>query len=133
MINGDRSAYAALLLRLALGLMFLSHGLMKVFAFGFAGTAGFFESLGLPAALAYATIAAEILGGLCLVLGVYARIVAVVLLPVLAGAWIFVHAGNGWMFANPGGGWEYIAFLMIASVAVALLDDSRFALKPTHV
>lgn len=131
MIDSRTAPYAALVLRLALGLMFLAHGLMKVIAFGPAGTAGFFESLGLPGALAYLTILAEILGGLCLILGVYARVVAVVLIPILAGAWIFVHAANGWMFANPGGGWEYIAVLIAVSVAIALLGDGAAAIKPT--
>jgi len=130
MIDSRTAPYGALLVRLALGLMFLSHGLMKVFVFGFAGTAGFFESLGLPAALAYLTIFAEVGGGILLILGIYARVVAVLLVPVLAGAWIFAHANTGWVFSNPGGGWEYIAFLIAAALAVALTGPGALALLP---
>jgi putative oxidoreductase len=128
MIDTRTAPYGALLIRLALGAMFLSHGLLKVFVFGFAGTAGYFESLGLPAALAYLTILAEVGGGLLLILGIYARVVAVLLIPVLAGAWIFAHADKGWLFSNAGGGWEYIAFLIAACAAVALTGPGAMAL-----
>ena len=43
----------ATLLRLAMGVMFLAHGLVKVMVFTLPGTVGFFESLGLPGFLAY--------------------------------------------------------------------------------
>ena len=65
--------YAALLLRLTLGTAALSHGLMKVFVFTPAGTAGFFESIGLPGPLAYLVIFAEVAGGLALILGLWTR------------------------------------------------------------
>ncbi len=131
MIDARTAPYAILIIRLALGVMFLSHGLLKILVFGFAGTAGFFESLGLPTALAYLTILAEVGGGILLILGVYARAVALLLVPVLVGAWLFGHANTGWLFSNPGGGWEYIAFLIAASFTVALGGDGALALKPT--
>jgi putative oxidoreductase len=131
MIDARTAPYGALLLRLALGAMFLSHGLLKVFVFGIAGTVGYFESLGLPGAFAYLTILAEVGGGLLLILGVYARAIAVVLIPVLAGAWIYAHADKGWLFSSPGGGWEYIAFLIAASTALALAGDGALALRRT--
>ena len=131
MIDTRTAPWGALILRLALGLMFLSHGLLKVFVFTLPGTVGFFESLGLPGVLAYLTILAEVVGGLALILGVYARGIAVLLIPVLAGAWIFSHADKGWLFSNPGGGWEYIAFLIAVSVVIALVGDGALALRPT--
>ncbi|MCI1011346.1 DoxX family membrane protein, partial [Pseudomonas oryzihabitans] len=47
------SSYAPLLLRLALGAMFLAHGLTKLLVFTLPGTAGFFASVGFPGWLAY--------------------------------------------------------------------------------
>lgn len=38
--------YGALLLRVALGVMFLTHGLLKVLVFSLPGTVQFFESQG---------------------------------------------------------------------------------------
>src|SRR3546814_9634972 len=69
MIDNRTAPYAALILRVALGVMFLVHSLyLKVFVFTVAGTVGFFESLGLPGLFAYLTILAEIGGGIALIL-----------------------------------------------------------------
>ena len=125
----DSRDYGVLLLRVSLGAMFLAHGLLlKVLTFGFAGTAGFFVSLGLPAALAYLTIFAEIVGGLLLILGVQTRWVSLALLPILLGAF-WVHAGNGWVFSAANGGWEYPGYLAVLAVAQALLGDGAYALS----
>ncbi|KIA81266.1 DoxX family protein [Chromobacterium amazonense] len=118
---------ATLLLRLSLGLMYLSHGALKLFVFGPAGTAGYFASLGLPGFFGYIAIAIEIGGGLLLLAGIQARWVALLLIPQLLGAIVLVHAANGWMFANAGGGWEYPAFLIAASLALFLQGDAKRA------
>jgi putative oxidoreductase len=125
------TAYGVLLLRVSLGVMFIAHSLiLKWMGFGLAGTAQYFESLGLPAFLAYATFFAELIGGILLVLGIQSRWVSLALLPVLVGA-AWVHAGNGWVFSAPGGGWEYPLYLIVLSVAQALLGDGAYALKPS--
>ena len=118
---------AALLLRVALGVMFLAHGLLKALVFTLPGTVQFFESLGLPGWTAYAVIAAEIVGGLLLILGVQTRWVALALLPVLLGA-VWTHAGNGWVFSAPNGGWEYPLYLSLLAVVQAMLGDGAWAL-----
>ncbi|QPI64353.1 DoxX family protein [Vreelandella venusta] len=110
--------HATALLRISLGVMVLAHGLLKVFVFTLPGTVSYFESLGLPGALAYLTIAAEVGGGLALLLGLYTRWVSLALVPVLLGA-ASVHLGNGWLFSNPGGGWEFPIFWTIALVVQA--------------
>ncbi len=119
---------AALVLRLSLGTMFIAHALLKYLVFTLPGTAQFFESLGLPAVLGYATFAAELVGGVLLVLGLHVRIVALALLPILLGA-TWVHVGNGWLFSVPKGGWEFPAFWTVALVVQALLGDGAFALR----
>ena len=128
MIDTRTAPYAALVLRVSLGLMYIAHSLvLKYFVFTLPGTAQFFASLGLPAALAYLTFWAELVGGIALVAGIGTRVVALALIPVLAGA-TWVHAGNGWVFSAANGGWEYPVFLIAASLVQALLGDGRFAL-----
>lgn len=128
MIDDRTAPYAAFVLRVALGVMFIAHSLvLKYFVFTLPGTAQFFQSLGLPAALAYLTFWAELIGGILLIAGAGTRWVALALIPVLAGA-TWVHAGNGWVFTAQNGGWEYPAFLLVASVVLALLGDGRYAL-----
>jgi putative oxidoreductase len=124
----DRHAYAALLLRVALGTLFVAHALLKYFVFTLPGTAQFFVSVGFPGILAYLTFGVELVGGILLLLGVATRAVAFALIPVLIGA-TFVHAGNGWVFSSPNGGWEYPAFWTVTLVVQALLGDGAFALR----
>lgn len=126
-IDSRTAPYGALLLRVSLGVMFLVHSLyLKLLVFGLPGTVKFFESQGFPGFSTYLVIAAEVLGGIALILGIKARIAALALIPVLLGA-IFVHAGNGWLFTNAGGGWEYPVFLAIACVVQALIGNGAGA------
>lgn len=120
--------YGPLLLRLALGAMWLSHALLKLIVYTLPGTVAFFESKGLPGALAYPVVVAEIVGGLAILAGVYARQVALLLVPILLGA-CFVHLPNGWVFTAEGGGWEYPLFLVAMSFVLWLSGDGEFALR----
>jgi putative oxidoreductase len=132
MIDNRTGPYGLFGLRVALGVMFIAHALLKYVVFTMPGFAGFLAQVGLPPALAWPVVLAEFVGGIALVLGVYARWVALLLVPVLLGA-LSVHAGNGWLFTNANGGWEYPAFLVVIAASVALLGDGAFALKPSPV
>jgi putative oxidoreductase len=107
--------------------MYIAHSLvLKYFMYTLPGTAQFFASIGLPAALAYLTFWAELIGGVLLVAGIGTRWVALGMIPILIGA-TWVHAGNGWVFSAANGGWEYPVFLIVVSVVLALLGDGRYA------
>jgi putative oxidoreductase len=127
MIDTRTAPYAAFVLRLALGVMFIAHSLLKILVFTLPGTVAFFQSVGLPGFLAYVTAFAEIAGGIALIAGFQVRWVAVALIPVLLGA-TWVHAGNGWLFTSANGGWEYPAFLSVAALVQVLLGAGAFAL-----
>ncbi|ANY78064.1 LysR family transcriptional regulator [Microvirga ossetica] len=129
MIDSRTAPYAALILRITLGILFLAHAGLKVFVFTPADAAQFFGSLGLPPALAYLTIAVEAVGGIALILGIFTRWVALALIPVLIGAIAFVHGPAGFFFNNPNGGWEYLAFWIAALVVQALLGNGALALQ----
>ncbi|MBL8483327.1 MAG: DoxX family protein [Rhodocyclaceae bacterium] len=116
------------LLRIALGVMWIAHALLKLLVFTLPGTASFFDSVGIPGLLAYPVFAAELAGGIALVLGIYARQVSLALLPVMLGA-TSVHLHNGWVFTSAGGGWEYPLFLSVASLALWLQGDGAGALR----
>ena len=130
MIKASTAPYAALLLRVSLGILFLAHVALKVFVFTIPGFVGYFASLGLPAIAAYAVIALESLGGVALILGVYAPWVALPLALEMLGTVFMVHGANGWLFTNKGGGWEYPAFWAVSLVVLFLLGDGALALKP---
>ncbi len=132
MIDTRTAPYAALLLRVTLGGLFLAHAGLKFFVFTPAGTAKFFASLGLPAELAYATMAAEIIGGLALIAGLWTRLVALALTPILLAAIVLVHGPAGFFFNNPHGGWEYPAFWIVALIVQALLGDGAYAFRSSQ-
>ncbi len=125
--NGQ-TAYAALLLRVALGVMFLAHAALKLFVFTLPGTAQFFESIGYPGFLAYLVVFGELFGGIALIAGVQVRAVSVLLIPILIGATL-QHAGNGWVFSAQGGGWEFPAFWTVTLVVQALLGAGAYAIR----
>ncbi len=119
---------ASLILRLSLGIVFIAHGLLKIMVFTLPGTVQFFEAVGFPGWFAYIVTVLEIGGGALLISGLYTRQVALVLLPILLGAF-YVHSGNGWLFTNENGGWEYAVFLIATIIVQALLGSGRYALK----
>jgi putative oxidoreductase len=122
--------WGALLLRLALGAMWISHALLKIFVFTLPGAARFFDSVGLPGVLVYPVVAAELLGGIAILLGLQGRFVSALLIPILlVAAW--VHWPNGWVFTSAGGGWEYPVFLAAISAVHVLIGDGAFAWRPT--
>lgn len=126
--SNSSTNYGVTLIRVSLGIMWIAHALLKLFVFTLPGTAQFFASIGYPGFLAYSVFAVELLGGLALLLGVYARQVSLALVPVMAVA-ASVHFGNGWVHTSPNGGWEYLVFLTVASVALWLLGDGAYAAR----
>jgi putative oxidoreductase len=118
--------YAAALLRVAMGLMFLAHGaVLKLGTFGLAGTMGYFGSIGYPPVLGIVVIAAEVLGGIALIAGIGVRVVSLALVPLMLGA-LLQHTGNGWVFSGQGGGWEFPAFWTVALLVQAGLGAGAF-------
>ena len=123
---------AAFLLRAALGVMFIAHSwYLKLFVFTLPGTADFFVSIGLPRWLGYSTFGAEAAAGICLILGVQARWVALATVLILAGA-TWAHWGNGWMFGYTNGGWEYPLYLTLLAVVQFLIGDGLYAMSRSY-
>jgi putative oxidoreductase len=120
--------YGPTLLRLSLGVMWIAHASLKLFVFTLPGTVKYFDSVGFPGFLAYPVFGAEVLGGLALIFGIYARQAALALIPVMAGA-AWVHLPNGWAHTSTGGGWEYPVFLIAASVILWLIGDGALTLR----
>ena len=131
MIDTKNAPYAALLLRVSMGVMFIADALLKVIVFTMPGTMQFFESLGLPGWWGWAVMLYELGGGILLILGIYARWFAALLGVHLIVAAILVHWSNGWLFSAEHGGWEFPVFWALACFALALLGDGAYALRPS--
>ncbi len=147
LILETQSTYAETLLRLALGLMILPHGLQKTFGlfggYGFSGTMNFFtETMGIPAFFAFLAIAAEFLGGLGLIFGFMTRISAFGVGMTMLVAALTSHIQNGffmnWFGAQKGEGWEFHLLAIGISLALILRGGGAFSLdrqfsKPTKL
>jgi putative oxidoreductase len=124
--GNDRSAT---LLRLALGIVILPHGLQKLFGwfggYGLSGTLGFFEqALSVPALLGFLVVLAEAAGSLGLIVGLGSRVAAAGIALVMAGAVYLVHGRFGffmnWNGTAGGEGFEYHILAMAIALAVVV-------------
>ena len=128
-----------LLLRAALGVTFVAHGMQKLFGVfggvGLEGTAAYFETLGLSPGfpLAVAVAITEFTGGLMLMAGALTRIAGAALVVVMLGAIWKVHIAHGfflnWAIApNRGHGIEFNLVLMAGLLCLALTGPGEFSL-----
>jgi putative oxidoreductase len=113
-------------LRLAVGLVFAMHGYQKLSG-GLEGTAGFLSSLGFPLASTFAVIliAAELLGGIALMLGFLTHMTSKLLAVVAIVALFTVHIGNGFFMST--GGYEYILVLFAASISLMISGAGKYS------
>jgi putative oxidoreductase len=124
----NNAELAAFILRVTMGTFFLAHAWLKIAVFTPSGTAQFFESIGFPGFLAYIVIAAELAGGIALILGLWSRWVSIGLIPILLGSIYAPHGAAGFFFSNAGGGWEFPALWTVALAVQALLGGGTYAL-----
>ncbi len=119
---------ASLLLRVSVGGMFVLHGIGKAFVVGIDSVIEAFLAQGFPIWTVYFSTVLEILGGILLLLGLHTRAAALVLMPITVGILVY-HFPNGWAFQSAGGGWEYPQLILIALLAIFLLDSGTYKVK----
>jgi len=126
MIRSDDTG--KLILRLALGIMILLHGIAKLTT-GVGFVSRLLVAHDLPAFLAYAVFIGEILAPVLIIVGVYTRAAAwIVFIDVLVAIWL-VHLKDLWLIGR-GGGWaiELEGMFLFAALAIALMGAGRFSL-----
>lgn len=128
-----------LLLRLALGSVFVMHGWQKLVVLGPGGVTGFLASAGvpLPGLNAMLLIGVELLGGLAMIAGMFTRPAAAAIAFAMLVATLLVHLPNGYFLPN---GVEFTLTLMLASLAITMtgagcysVDARLFARKSASV
>ena len=90
-----------LILRVAVGAVMFTHGLLKPLVFTLPGTMEFFEKNGFPGWTAIPVFILELVCGGFLMVGLLSRWAAAALIPVMIGA-LMVHWPHGWMFDRQG-------------------------------
>ncbi len=130
-ITAALSPLAEPLIRVTAGLLLVPHGAQKLFGwfggYGIEATGQFFATqLGLPASLAALAGLIEFFGGLMLALGLATRVVAALVVGLMAVAVSQVHLGAGFFWTN--GGFEYPLFWGIVALAFVLRGGGRYSL-----
>jgi putative oxidoreductase len=121
--------FGILLLRVVLGLTMAAHGYNKFFGpGGLAGTAGWFDSMGMKPGKFHARVAAstEVAAGLGLAAGLLTPIPAGGFVSLMFVAAWTVHRKNGFFIVKEG--WEYNLVLAVAAVAIATVGAGKLSL-----
>lgn len=130
MTDYDALNFALLAFRLAIGAVFLAHGINHVFRGGkIAGTARWFESLGMRPGIVHAWLASltEIAAGALLLVGALTPFAAAGVVGVMVVAWITNHRGNGFFIFRPGEGWEYVMTLTFCGLLLAVVGPGEWS------
>ncbi|HVC13991.1 MAG TPA: DoxX family protein [Acidimicrobiales bacterium] len=124
-------AFALAAFRISVASVMLAHGLNHIFGGGkIAGTAGWFESLGMRPGRLHAWLASltEVGSGVLLALGLLTPIAGAGVVGVMLVAWIANHRGHGFFIFRPGEGWEYVMILTVAGLALATVGPGTWSL-----
>ena len=119
---------ALLLLRLLLGLLILAHGLSKLPGPP-AFILGALDKMGLPSAMAYGVYVGEIVAPILLIIGVWTRLAAVLIVINMIVAVLLAHTGDLFHLGRSGGyALELQAMYLFTAAALALTGAGRFSL-----
>jgi len=135
-LTSSPNDYTLTILRLVAGIVFFAHGAQLGLGwfggYGYVATMGFFtEQLHIPAPFAFLAIAAQLLGGLGLIIGLFTRIAAFGIGVTMATAAAMNHLPNGlfmnWYGSQKGEGFEY--HLLAIAIVVTLVVRGGGALS----
>jgi len=115
-----------LLVRAALGIVFVAHGWQKLAVYGVSGVATGFEQMGFPVPMLNAVIitAVEFGGGLLLIAGAGTRVVAALLAFAMLVATVVAHGSAGFFLPT---GYEFALTLMLVSLALTQTGAGRYS------
>jgi putative oxidoreductase len=107
------------ILRVVVGIVFLSHGAQKLFTYHISGVAGMFGHIGipLPGISAVVVTLVEFFGGIALILGVVTRLAAALIAFDMLVAILAVHLKNGFFMPM---GYEFALTLLAANLCLVL-------------
>lgn len=132
----DQQSWSLLIVRLALGFVILPHGMQKALGmfggYGFAGTVGFFQSMGMPFIIGTLVILAEFVGSIGVIIGLGTRFMAASILLTMSGAMVLGgHLQNGffmnWFGMQKGEGVEYFILIIALALATVIGGSGKFS------
>ena len=118
-----------LVLRLSLGIFMLLHGIAKIFG-GVGGIEKMVQSAGMPGFFAYGVYIGEVLAPILLILGLYARIGAALIVVNMLFAILLAHRADVFLLTKTGG-WalELQGFFLFTALALVLMGPGRHSVN----
>ncbi len=132
----DQQSWSLLIVRLTLGFVLLPHGMQKALGmfggYGFTGTVGFFQSMGMPFIIGALVILAEFVGSIGVIIGLGTRFMAASILLTMSGAMVLGgHLQNGffmnWFGMQKGEGVEYFILIIGLALATVIGGSGKFS------
>lgn len=130
----SRTDTTLLIVRVALGVVILGHGVQKLLGwfggFGYEGTMNYFtNTVGLPDVFGFLIIICESLGMIALILGLFGRLASAGLVVIMIGAFFVDHLQYGffmdWFGTKKGEGYEFD--ILVVGVALSILINGTGA------
>lgn len=121
------------LLRILMGLVFMTHGIARLADYSLPGFGDFLESKQFPAGffLAWAITVFEIVGGLLMVFRKFVPLFCAIEILILITGIAIVHAKNGWFVVGKSlGGAEYSVVLIFVLSAIFISETKGISIKP---
>lgn len=115
----NKQQIGALILRVALGVIFFIHGLVK-FQAGIENTVGWFQSIGIPGIMGYVVAIIELVGGIALIVGLGTKLVSALLAVILLVATLKVKLAVGFLGNGQMAGYEFDLALLVMALYLAL-------------
>lgn len=126
----DRCQWGLTIVRILLGFIFIMHGSQKTLGWfggsGLEGFTGWLETQGISYYMSFTAAWFEFIGGWLLLLGIFAELGALLVIPVMAGAIYLVHAPKGFFVQH--GGFEYALTLLVLAIAIIVGGPGKLAL-----
>ncbi len=131
MARGGLEPYGALVLRLALGAVYVAHAYLVLVVVGPAKAVEFHRAMHTPVPEigVWYLIVAHGLGGILLIMGLLVRWAALANIPIMACALWFVHLQQGFFILGGKSGYEYVLVVLGATIAQVLLGAGAFTLR----
>ena len=130
-LRGGIEDAGKLLLRALLAILLLFHGVSKLIG-GIGFITGMLDKVGLPHAFGYLVFVGEVAAPLLMLVGLFTRAAAAVVVVNMIVALLLVHTSQ-FFTLNQTGGWalELQGMYLGAAVAVALLGAGRYSIGGT--
>lgn len=124
-------SWGILLLRLIIGTVYVMHGYLALVVLGPQTVAGYITRMGYPSAfgtvLAWYLVAAHLVGGILIIIGLWTRWAALANIPPMASAVFLLHLRQGFFMTPVGptsaGGYEFSLTVLVATIALVFLGS----------